>query len=212
MASFHRERFHEARGERPVRAHPALSGGLKSIDERLVGGVWAAIGRRPDIVMTVPTPSPPRRQRRLMLLALVAGAFLARRYLIEIGPGLRPLSRPGIEGFLRYVCGDYTGAAAAYRDHLRDLFATAGLPVDNEEVALLQGDTGRSPRARSSGTRAHRGRCSPWARSRSTRTRRKTPCDGSAARSMSPRTTSTGSCSQPSRTHARATPPRPCGR
>ena len=94
--------------------------------------------------MTVPTPSPPRRQRRLVLLVLVAGAVLARRYLVEIGPGLRPLSRPGIEGFLRYVCGDYTGAAAAYRDHLRDLFATAGLPVDNEELALLQGDAVRA--------------------------------------------------------------------
>ena len=78
--------------------------------------------------MTVPTPLPPRRQRRLVLLVLVAGAFLARRYLVEIGPGLRPLSRSGIEGFLRYVCGDYTGTAAAYRNHLRDLFATAGSP------------------------------------------------------------------------------------
>src|SRR5437762_12717305 len=94
--------------------------------------------------MTVPTPSPPRRQRRLVLLVLVAGAVLARRYLVEIGPGLRPLSRPGIEGILRYVCDDYTGAAAAYRDHLRDLFATARLPVDNVELALIQDDAGRA--------------------------------------------------------------------
>src|SRR5207244_12029207 len=80
----------------------------------------------------------------LVLRVLAAGAFPARRYLVEIGPGLRPLSRSGIEGFLRYVCGDYTGAAAAYRNHLRDLFATAGSPVDNEELALLQGDAARA--------------------------------------------------------------------
>jgi tetratricopeptide (TPR) repeat protein len=75
-----------------------------------------------------------------VLLVLVGGALLARRYLGEVSPGLRPLSRHGMEGFLRYLWGDYAGAAAAYREHLRDAFTTAGLPADNEELALLEGD------------------------------------------------------------------------
>src|SRR5438552_3481251 len=91
------------------------------------------------------------RRRRLALVAFVAGAFVLDRYVLQVSPGLRPLSRHGIEGFLRYAVGDYTGAAAAYREHLRETFATAGLPIDDEEIALLQGDV---EHARTLATRA----------------------------------------------------------
>ena len=85
-------------------------------------------------------PAARHRRRRIALLVLVVFAFLARRYLAELSPRLLPLSRRGLGGFMRYACGDYVGAAAAYGQNLREAFATAGLSVKNEEVALLAGD------------------------------------------------------------------------
>ncbi len=89
---------------------------------------------------TTSTPSPSRTWRRLALVVVVVCGIFARRYLAETSFELRPLTRHGIEGFLRYVWGDYTGAARAYRAHLREFFETAGLKVRNEQVALAQGD------------------------------------------------------------------------
>jgi tetratricopeptide (TPR) repeat protein len=82
----------------------------------------------------------PGRRRRLLLLALAVGAFFVLRHLDQVDPGLRPLSGTGLVAFARYEARDYAGAAAAYRDYLRDELTTPGLQVDDEELALLVGN------------------------------------------------------------------------
>ena len=90
-------------------------------------------------------------RRRFVAVVLLVGAYFLSGYVRRASPALRPWSRHGVEGFLRYSFGDYGGAARAYQTHLRDLFALDGLRAEDEEIALLHGDTGR---ARSLATRA----------------------------------------------------------
>jgi tetratricopeptide (TPR) repeat protein len=86
----------------------------------------------------------PNRRRRIALIVVVVLMVAARRRLGQLDPDLLPMSRPGLEAFLRYIAGDYQGAATGYREHLRGVFDTGGASVNDEQLALLAGDRERA--------------------------------------------------------------------
>jgi len=74
------------------------------------------------MVATVPTaPSalklPPASKRFLVAVAIAAAALVSLRYLGTLDVRFHPASANGAKGLLRYLVGDYVGAAAAYRAH-----------------------------------------------------------------------------------------------
>ncbi len=93
-----------------------------------------------------------------MLLALGVCGLLLYRYVVSLSPRLRPLSRQGIVALVRYAMGDYAGAAAAYRENLREALSNLDRPLD-DQLALLQGDADRA-RALASETLAREPRAS----------------------------------------------------
>jgi len=83
------------------------------------------------MVATAPTaPSalklPPASKRFLVAVAIAAAALVSLRYLGTLDVRFHPASANGANGLLRYLVGDYVGAAAAYRAHHQAVAREAG--------------------------------------------------------------------------------------
>src|SRR5688572_15211939 len=87
--------------------------------------------------------SPSKRSRGskiILSLVIVLTLLLARHQISQMDERFFQASPPGIKGLALYVWGDYRGAAAAYRAHLRGLPPMAGNSEGAAFAALLRGD------------------------------------------------------------------------
>ena len=81
----------------------------------------------------------PRLKVALAIAALLLGAAVQRQ-IWQMDERFFQGSLPGIRGLALYAIGDYSGAARAYRDHLREASRAAGPSGDDGWSALLSGD------------------------------------------------------------------------
>lgn len=85
-----------------------------------------------------------RRGKIILACAVMLVWFLARQQLSQMDDTFFQPSVSGMKGLSLYLIGDYSGAAKAYRAHLRKAYGAGRTTGDPTLDAILRGDIGKA--------------------------------------------------------------------